>query len=113
MKIVILYLIKINELKYRVIMEKISIKAYAVKHKLSIFNVVKMTKAGQIPTEIVVESGKDVVYILIDEDVENEVKKAIVPNESREPHSLRKENVRLKKEIEKLKEEIAKLKNRV
>ena len=41
-------------------MEKISIKAYAVKHKLSIFNVVKMTKSGQVPTEIVVENGNPV-----------------------------------------------------
>lgn len=94
-------------------MKKISIKSYAVKHKLSIFNVVKMTKSGKVPTEIVVENGKDVVYILIDEDVEKEIKKTIVSNESKEPYSLRKENVRLKKEIEKLKEEIATLKNRV
>ncbi len=48
-------------------MEKISIKSYAVKHKLSMFNVIKMTKSGQLPTETVVENGKDVVYILIDE----------------------------------------------
>ncbi len=94
-------------------MEKISIKAYAVKHKLSIFNVVKMTKAGQIPTETVVENGKDVVYVLIDEDVEKEVKNSIVPNESKAPYSLRKENARLKKEIEKLKAEIATLKKSV
>ena len=94
-------------------MEKISIKAYAVKHKLSIFNVVKMTKAGQVPTETVVENGKDVVYVLIDEDVEKEVKNSIVPNESKEPYSLRKENARLKKEIEKLKAEIATLKKSV
>ena len=84
-------------------MEKISIKSYAAKHKLSIFNVVKMTKSGQVPTETVVENGKDVVYILLDENVEKEVKKAIVSNESKEPYSLRKENERLKKEIEKLK----------
>ena len=94
-------------------MEKISIKAYAVKHKLSIFNVVKMTKAGQVPTETVVENGKDVVYVFIDEDVEKEVKNSIVPNESKEPYSLRKENARLKKEIEKLKAEIATLKKSV
>jgi len=94
-------------------MEKISIKSYAVKHKLSIFNVVKMTKSGQVPIETVVENGKDVVYILIDEDVDKEVQESIVPNESIEPYSLRKENARLKKEIDKLKEEIATLKNRV
>jgi len=94
-------------------MEKISIKSYAVRHKLSIFNVVKMTKSGKVPTETVVENGRDVVYILINEDVESEVRKAIVPEQSREPYSLRKENARLKKEIEKLKEEITILKNRV
>ena len=94
-------------------MEKVSIKAYAVKHKLSIFNVVKMTKSGQLQTETVVENGKDVVYILIDKDVENEVTKSIVREENKAPYSMRKENERLKKEIEKLKEEIAVLKNRV
>ena len=91
-------------------MEKLSIKAYAAKHKLSIFNVVKMTKSGQVPTETVVENGKDVVYIILNDDVEKKIKKSIVQEEKKEPYSLRKENARLKKEIEKLKEEIALLK---
>ena len=101
-------------------MEKLTIKAYAKRHKLSIFNVVKMTKSGQIPTETVVENGKDVVYILLDNDVEKKVKHSIVQEENKEPYSLRKENEKLKKEnerlqkeIEKLKKEIAQLKNRV
>ncbi len=94
-------------------MEKVSLKAYAVKHKLSLFNVVKMTKSGQVPTEIVHEDGKDVVYILIDEEIEKEVRKAIVPAEKKAPYSLRKENERLQKEIKKLTEEIIALKKRV
>ena len=94
-------------------MEKLTIKAYAKRHKLSIFNVVKMTKTGQLPTETVVEDDNEIVYVLIDEDVENEVRKGIVKQSSDEPYSLRKENERLKKEIQKLKEEIATLKNRV
>ncbi|WP_373032106.1 hypothetical protein [Sulfurovum sp.] len=94
-------------------MEKVSIKAYAARHKLSIFNVVKMTKSGQLPIETVQVNGKDIVYILIDKDVENEVEKSIVREENKVPYSLRKENERLKKEIEKLKEEIVALKNRV
>ncbi len=94
-------------------MEKITMKAYAVKHKLSLFNVVKMTKSGNIPTETVVENGKDVVYILIDEAIEKKVSQSIVSVENKEPYSLRKENERLKKEIEKLKEEIISLKKRV
>lgn len=94
-------------------MEKISIKAYAKKHKLSIFNVVKMTKSGQVPTQTVEEDGKSVIYILIDNEVEKEVSDTIVHEEKKEPYSLRKENARLKKEIEKLKEEIDVLKKRV
>ena len=94
-------------------MEKVTMKAYAVKHKLSLFNVVKMTKSGNIPTETVVENGKDVVYILIDEAVEKEVTKSIVTADNKEPYSFRKENERLKKEIKKLKEEIILLKKGV
>ncbi len=94
-------------------MEKLTIKAYAVKHKLSMFDVVKMTKSGQVPTETVVENGKDVVYILLDDTVEKTVQKSTVKEENKEPYSLRKENARLKKEIEKLKKEIEILKNRV
>ena len=33
-------------------MERIGIKAYAVKHKLSIFNVMKMIKSGKVKSEI-------------------------------------------------------------
>lgn len=94
-------------------MEKLTIKAYASKHKLSIFNVVKMTKSGEVPTETVTENGKEVTYILIDDNVENKVKNRIVKKSDSEPYSLKKENEQLKKEIQKLKEEIALLKNRV
>jgi len=94
-------------------MEKITLKAYAVKHKLSIFNVVKMVKSGKVPSETVQENGKDVVYILIDDTIEEKITEAIVHEKTHEPHSLQKENIRLKKEIIKLKAEIDTLKNRV
>jgi len=94
-------------------MEKLTIKAYAKRHKLSIFNVVKMTKSGQLPTQTSVEDDKETVYVLIDNTVENEVQKGIVKESDKEPYSLRQENARLKKEIEKLREEIAVLKKRV
>ena len=94
-------------------MEKLTIKAYAKKHRLSIFNVVKMTRSGILPTETVLEDGQETVYILIDQDVENEVKKGIVKETDNEPYSLSKENERLKKEIQRLQEEIASLKKRV
>lgn len=94
-------------------MERMSMKAYAVKHKLSLFNVVKMTKSGKVPTETVVENGKDVLYILIDEELEKKVTQTIMSSTSKVPYSLRKENEGLKKEIERLKEEIIVLKKRV
>ncbi len=45
-------------------MEKMTIKSYATKHKLSIFNVVKMVKSGQLKSEVVEENGKEVTYVL-------------------------------------------------
>ncbi|MCF6206174.1 MAG: hypothetical protein L3J47_04670 [Sulfurovum sp.] len=45
-------------------MEKMTIKSYATKHKLSIFNVVKMVKSGQLKSELVEENGKEVTYVL-------------------------------------------------
>jgi len=94
-------------------MEKITLKAYAVKHKLSLFNVVKMTKAGQIPSETVHENGRDVVYILIDEAIEEKIAETIAQEKNQEPYSLKKENARLKKEVLKLQAEIATLKKSV
>ena len=93
--------------------ERVTIKNYAKKHKLSIFNVVKMTKSGKLNTEMVEEEGKQVVYILLDDKIEKEVEKVITSEKRKEPYSLKKENERLKKEIVKLKEEIEMLKKRV
>jgi hypothetical protein len=45
-------------------MERMTIKAYATKHKLSMFNVVKMVKSGQLRSETVEENGKEVTYVL-------------------------------------------------
>ena len=57
-------------------MEKITIKAYAVKHKLSIFNVMKMVKSGKLKdNRIEEEEGKEKTYILLDDMIEEEVKK--------------------------------------
>ena len=72
-----------------------------------------MTKSGQVPTQIIVEDGRDVTYIIINDDIEKEVSDAIVHESKTEPYSLRKENTRLKKEIEELKQEIYTLKKRV
>lgn len=52
-------------------MNTMSIKEYAIAHKLSIYNVVKMTKNGTLQTETKKVDGKDEVFI-IDEGSPNE-----------------------------------------
>lgn len=93
-------------------MDKITIKAYAVKHKLSIFNVMKMAKSGKLKTIIEEENGKDIMYILLDEKIEEEVKGSIVPLTERESATIKEELKQLREEIMKLKNDIEVL-NRV
>ena len=87
-------------------MEKITIKAYAVKHKLSIFNVMKMVKSGKLKTIIEDEEGKEKTYILLDDKIEEEVKKSIVPLSERESATIKEELKQLREEIIKLKNDI-------
>ena len=94
-------------------MEKMSIKSYAIKHKLSIFNVVKMTKTGQIPTETIIENTKEVTYVLLDEKVEENTEKTTMTEKSKEPYGLKKENEKLRKEIQELKKEIVYLQKKI
>ena len=94
-------------------MERITIKAYAVKHKLSIFNVMKMVKSGKVQSEVFNEKGREVTYILFDEESEKEIREQIVPMEQKNDLILRDEIKFLKKEIQLLKEDVAELKNRL
>ncbi len=50
-------------------MNRLTIKEYAIRHKLSIYNVVKMTKNGTLKSETEKIDGKDEVYILDNEDI--------------------------------------------
>lgn len=45
--------------------ELISIQKYAAKHHISIFNVIKKTMNGELPTVIKEENGKEVTYIAL------------------------------------------------
>jgi hypothetical protein len=65
-------------------MKTMSIKAYAVANKISIYNVVKQTRDGSLKTEVKNIDGKDEVFILVDEA--QPVEKAI-------PASLEAENI--------------------
>ncbi|MBD3789120.1 MAG: hypothetical protein IE885_01920 [Campylobacterales bacterium] len=90
-------------------MQKMTIKEYAQKHKLSIFNVVKMTRSGELETQTVNENGKDIIFIIVKNENTINIKESQV-SDTTEPYSLRKENERLKAEILQLKEEIKELK---
>lgn len=48
-------------------MERVTLKKYARDHKMSFFNVVKMVKSGDLPSETVEEEGKEVTYVLVDQ----------------------------------------------
>ena len=66
-------------------------KAYAVKHKLSTFNVMKMVKAGKVQSEVFNEKGREVTYILFDEEMEKEIREQIVPIDKKEDLMLKEE----------------------
>jgi len=90
--------------------DKITIKTYAVQHKLSIFNVMKMVKNGKLKTLVEEKNGKEITYILLDDVIEEEIKKSIVPLNERESASIKVELKDLRKELKLLKEEIVTLK---
>jgi len=86
-----------------------TLKVYAVKHKMSMFNVVKLVKSGKIKSETVEEDGKSIIYIFEESDTGLADKKT--PMENREKSAelltrvsaLENEIVLLRKEIETLK----------
>lgn len=61
-------------------MKSMSIKEYAIAHKLSIYNVVKMTKNGTLKTETKKVDGKDEVFIVEQEGL---TAKAIISADSK------------------------------
>jgi len=94
-------------------LERITIKAYAIKHKLSIFNVMKMVKSAQVKSEVFQEKGREVTYILFDEETEKEIRDQIVPVEQKEDLILREEIKFLRKEIQFLREDVEVLKKKI
>lgn len=94
-------------------MKKVTIKEYAVKHKLSIFNVMKMVRAGKLNSEEREESGKKSMYILLDEEIEKEIREGIVPMEMSTQKTLKEEMTVLQDEIKLLRFEIEEIKKRL
>jgi hypothetical protein len=94
-------------------MERMTIKAYAVKHKLSIFNVMKMVKSGKVKSEVFQEKGREVTYILYDEKSEKEIQEQIipiVPMENKNEMQMAEELRLLKQEVQWLRKEVETLK---
>ena len=54
-------------------MKELTLKEYAVKNKISLFNVMKLAKAGKIPSETRKVEGKDEIVILTDKAPKPEV----------------------------------------
>ncbi len=88
-------------------MEKMTLREYAKRHKLSFFNVMKMVKAGEVKS--IVEDDKE--YIILEEDREKEIAE-VIANEKSKPLSLEEENELLKKEILMLKKALEKCNRR-
>ncbi|HHD75698.1 MAG TPA: hypothetical protein ENK82_01885 [Campylobacterales bacterium] len=83
-------------------MKQMTLRAYAQKHKISFFNVMKMVKSKALKTITVEEDGKEVEYILLDEETEKKVSQTIKENETSKM-SLEEENTMLKEEVKRLK----------
>ena len=94
-------------------MERIGIKAYAVKHKLSIFNVMKMIKSGKVKSEIFEEKGREVTYILYDDESENEIEEQIISREKKEEVQILESLRVLTQEVQALRKEIEDLKKKI
>jgi len=84
-------------------MEKVSLREYAKRKKLSYFNVMKMVRNGDVKSETVYENGKDVDYIIMDDEAKKEINEKIAEKDTQQM-TLREENALLKQEILKLKE---------
>jgi hypothetical protein len=92
-------------------MEKVSLREYAKRHKLSYFNVMKMVKNGDVKSEIIKENDKEIPYIIIEDEKEKEIKEKIIETNSKQL-TLQEENTLLKKEIARLRVELEKCNKR-
>ena len=91
-------------------MEKMTLKAYAVKHKMSMFNVVKLVKNGKVKSETVEEDGKNVVYIFEEAGLELTAENDEAVNSEEKPAGLLKRVAALENEVALLRKEIEDLK---
>ena len=86
-------------------MKKLTLRKYARLHKLSYFNVMKMVNNGDVKSVTEQIDGKEVKYVLVEEEQEKRVSENIIETSSQKL-TLKEENELLKKEIERLKAEL-------
>jgi len=92
-------------------MEKVTLREYAKRHKLSYFNVMKMVKNGDVKSVTETLENKEIHYILIEEEQEKRINENIIET-SAQTLTLKDENRLLKKEIERLKSALEKCNKR-
>ena len=92
-------------------MKKVTLREYAKLHKLSYFNVMKMAKGGDVKSVTEMVDGKEVQFVLIEEEQEKRVSESIIET-STQKLTLQEENKLLKKEVERLKEALEKCNKR-
>ncbi|NOR54669.1 MAG: hypothetical protein GQ531_00525 [Sulfurovum sp.] len=90
-------------------MQKLTLKSYAVKHKMSLFSVVKLVKNAKLKSSIENENGKEVTYILLDES-ETPLKMKVAQKETNTPLNVEETLKQLMQEVAQLKKEVAQLK---
>ena len=86
-------------------MKKLTLREYARVHKLSYFNVMKMVNNGDVKSITEEVDGKEVKYVLVEEEQEKRVSESILETSSQKL-TIKEENELLKKEIERLKAEL-------
>ncbi len=86
-------------------MKKLTLREYARVHKLSYFNVMKMVNNGDVKSITEEVDGKEVKYVLVEEEQEKRVSESIIETSSQKL-TIKEENELLKKEIERLKAEL-------
>jgi hypothetical protein len=93
-------------------MERMTIKNYATRNKLSIFNVVKMVKSGALRSEVVEEDGKEVTYILTEasQPTSPQQEEKTLSEKREEKRDLAEKVARLEQDVGILKRELDALK---
>ena len=91
-------------------MAKMTAKAYAIKHRISLFEAIKRARKGEVQSITVTEDGKEKLYIIdSDEDSQTDAKKSVA---AKRPLSVSEEIAQLRREIEALKARVEILEKR-